>query len=67
MKKIALAFLFTTLVMPFISFAHPGHGGTDGYTIIHYFVEPAHAVVTFGILIVAFGYIMHSRKKANAK
>jgi hypothetical protein len=64
MKKIALAFgLFVMLVTPLISLAHPGHGETDGYTIIHYFVEPMHAVVTFGVLIAAFAYIRYTRKK----
>lgn len=64
MKKIAIALsLFATLVAPLITLAHPGHGETDGYTIIHYFVEPMHAVATFGVLIAAFAYIRYTRKK----
>ncbi|HVZ26150.1 MAG TPA: hypothetical protein VG842_08855 [Sediminibacterium sp.] len=36
--------------VPAIAWAHPGHGVTDGYTIIHYFTEPQHAVFTLGII-----------------
>ena len=37
--------------VPFMSFAHEGHGHTDGFTITHYFVEPQHSVA---VLIGAF-------------
>jgi hypothetical protein len=64
MKKIAFASsILLTVVMPLISLAHPGHGETEGYTIIHYFVEPVHAVVTFGVLIIAIAYIRYSHRK----
>lgn len=62
MKKIVLAILMISLI-PVLTFAHPGHGETDGYTIIHYFTEPVHAVFTYSILLGAFVYIMYSRKK----
>ena len=41
MKKILIA---ASLLVPFISFAHDGHGVTGGFTITHYFVEPQHAI-----------------------
>ncbi len=48
---------------PLISLAHPGHGETDGYTITHYFVEPMHAVVTYGIMIATIAYVQYVRRK----
>jgi len=64
MKKqvIVILSLFTVLCMPLISLAHPGHGETDGYTIIHYFIEPMHAVFTYSILLGAVAYIFYTRK-----
>lgn len=41
MKK--LLFVLVAL-MPFIGAAHPGHGDTGGFTIIHYFTEPVHVL-----------------------
>ncbi len=67
MKKFAFLFVLSfLLVVPFFSWAHPGHGETDGYSIIHYFVEPMHAVVSYSALIVSFLYIRNMRKKARA-
>ena len=66
MKKIA-AFVLVMMVMPFIVLAHPGHGDTDGYTIIHYFTEPVHAITTFTILISSVAYLMYKRKAGENK
>ena len=64
MKKIIVAALgLFVLCTPLISLAHPGHGETDGYTIIHYFTEPMHAVLTYGILFSAIVYIYYSRRQ----
>jgi hypothetical protein len=62
MKKLVFTSL-VTVVAPLIIYAHPGHGNTDGYTIIHYFVEPVHAVITWSVLAAAFLYIRATRKK----
>lgn len=45
--------LVCSLVAPNLAFAHPGHGDHthDGFSIIHYFTEPEHGLVTIGILI----------------
>ncbi|MFN8237312.1 MAG: hypothetical protein U0T77_04010 [Chitinophagales bacterium] len=54
---------------PFSTFAHPGHGETDGYSIIHYMVEPVHVVASFSLIsVVALAYYAISRnKKGNLK
>ena len=60
MKKLA-AFMATLL--PLFTMAHPGHGNTDGYTIIHYFLEPQHAIITLSIIAVVALIILRERKK----
>lgn len=49
MKKITLVSLSAFLV-PFLGFAHEGHGHTHGFTITHYFVEPEHLLLLIGVL-----------------
>lgn len=54
--------------LPLISLAHPGHGETDGFSIIHYFSEPMHAIVTVGAIVVLFaGYRYFRRKSQKSK
>jgi hypothetical protein len=62
-KSIIAALSLFILCTPLISIAHPGHGETDGYTIIHYFTEPMHAVLTYGILLSAAAYIYYNRRQ----
>jgi hypothetical protein len=55
MKKAGLIGSLIAL-LPFVGFAHEGHGHTHGFTITHYFVEPEHlfvlmAVISAGILL----------------
>jgi hypothetical protein len=52
MKKIIAVLSLFTLYLPLFSLAHPGHGDTDGYSIIHYFTEPVHAFVWAASIIV---------------
>ena len=40
------------LLIPIISFAHPGHGSTDGFNLTHYFIEPEHAVFTWTFVLI---------------
>ncbi len=61
MKKIA-AFL-SYFIVPVITFAHPGHGDTDGYTIIHYFKEPMHIGVIASVSLVAILYFRYFKRK----
>lgn len=60
MKKIIAT---VAVLLPLITLAHPGHGETEGYTIIHYFTEPQHALITLGILAAVVVYIARERRK----
>jgi hypothetical protein len=67
MKKltIQLASILTTL-MPLSLLAHPGHDGHDhdgGYTIIHYFTQPSHAVVSLAVVAITVILIRNLRRK----
>ncbi|MEI8097187.1 MAG: hypothetical protein WCG74_00040 [Sediminibacterium sp.] len=63
MKKIIGAL---ALLLPATTWAHPGHGETDGYSIIHYFSEPQHAIITLGVMTIAVIYILRERKRNRA-
>lgn len=67
MKKLAAPIMIITVCIPIFSFAHPGHGETGGYTIIHYFTEPVHAVIAIGVLIAVAAYIRQLRKSKQTK
>ena len=47
-------------------FAHPGHGATDGHSLIHYLSEPLHAAILASVIIIiatsATWMIMRKRK-----
>jgi len=61
-------FISSVSVIPFFALAHPGHGETDGFSIIHYFSEPMHAIVTVGAMVVLFaGYRYFRRKSQKSK
>jgi hypothetical protein len=64
-KLVSVISLFILIVMPFITKAHPGHGdhGDSGYTIIHYFTQPMHAVITLGSIVIVFVVLHFNRKK----
>lgn len=63
MKKLATSL---ALLLPVLIWAHPGHGDTDGYTIIHYFSEPQHAIITLGVLAAVSVYIIRERRKSKS-
>lgn len=66
MKKIATTLCFLLmLILPLITIAHPGHGETGGYTIIHYFTEPMHAIITLGSFVIVFAALRLMRKKQS--
>lgn len=54
-------------VFPLAAMAHPGHGETDGYTIIHYFSEPQHALVTLGAIILTLVFVLAERRKKKSE
>ena len=67
MKMYKLLLTIAVIIsIPLISLAHPGHGETGGYTIIHYFVEPTHAIVTYGILVATIVYVQYLRRKEKS-
>ena len=53
-------------LLPFAAMAHPGHGETDGYTIIHYFTEPQHALVTLGAVILTVLFVLTERRRKKS-
>jgi hypothetical protein len=67
MKKIAIQLASIMAILhPFSLMAHPGHGGHDhdgGYTIIHYFTQPVHAIVSLTILAFTVILIRNLRRK----
>ena len=68
MKKFFITGLVSALI-PFIGFAHEGHGATDGYTITHYFIEPEHAIYTWSFFMASAILISYYRlkKKRSSK
>jgi len=61
-----LLFFHNTKQNQEVLLAHPGHGGHEGgYTIIHYFIEPMHAVVTIGCIVAVIAFVRMSRKKSK--
>lgn len=67
MKKLLnSALVLLMMSLPLTGWAHPGHGESDGFTLIHYFREPLHAVVSLGILATLFVYFIRwSRNKSQ--
>ena len=65
---IAITLMIFIAFMPELLLAHPGHGGHEGgYTIIHYFVEPMHAVVSLGCIVATIAFVAYTRKKTQSK
>lgn len=54
MKRLAYAICLMIAFIPGFVLAHPGHGETEGFSIIHYFIEPMHAVITLSVVAVAY-------------
>lgn len=50
-------------LIPFLSFAHDGHGHTEGFTIIHYMTEAEHLVP----VLVAGGVLYWLYKRMRGK
>jgi hypothetical protein len=64
MKKVLIA---ASLLVPFASFAHDGHGETSGFSITHYFVEPGHAVYTWSFIVAGFAIAKYLRARKVSK
>ena len=57
------------MMLPLATLAHPGHGDTEGFSIIHYFSEPVHAAVSIIVLAVAgvVFFKLYSKKQADKR
>ncbi|HTM92649.1 MAG TPA: hypothetical protein VL095_09530 [Flavisolibacter sp.] len=64
MKKILIA---ASMLIPFISFAHEGHGVTEGFTITHYFIEADHAIYTWSFIAAGLILAKYLRGKRASK
>ena len=63
---ITISLMIFIAFLPEVLLAHPGHGGHEGgYTIIHYFIEPMHAVVTIGCIVAVISFVRMSRNKSK--
>ncbi|HSN60054.1 MAG TPA: hypothetical protein VLR49_03905 [Ferruginibacter sp.] len=67
MKRVITALSILFMVLPFIVWAHPGHGETDGFTITHYFSEPVHAIVSIAIVVALVVFIRHLNRNRQTK
>lgn len=71
--KIQPAIAALSLAFTSAAFAHPGHGVSEGHSVLHYFTEPLHVVVGIAVVVVAIiglGFVfkrMESRKPATQK
>lgn len=52
-----------SITMPVAILAHPGHGETEGFSIIHYFAEPLHAIITVTAIITLYAGMRYFRSK----
>lgn len=64
MKKLLLAF---AALMPFIGMAHPGHGETGGFTIIHYFTEPVHVLAGLAAIAATVAFLIKWTTRNQSK
>jgi uncharacterized BrkB/YihY/UPF0761 family membrane protein len=72
MKKLRTAIftLFVSVSIPILVTAHPEHGGDEGdhgFTIIHYFTQPVHLIITIPVVIFLawYGIKSYRRKTGN--
>lgn len=59
MKRFTVFFLLVALT-PLLTYAHPGHGETEGWSIIHYFIEWPHILITWPLipLVVILSFVL---------
>ena len=63
---ITITMMIFIAFMPELLLAHPGHGGHEGgYTIIHYFIEPVHAIVSIGCIVTTIAFVAYKRKRSQ--
>jgi hypothetical protein len=57
---------FLLLVSPVFTFAHPGHGSSDGNSLLHYFSTPEHAIPAIAIALLVAVVLFRKVKKSMA-
>jgi len=62
--KFSLTALIATL--PFLSFAHEGHGVMTGSSLIHYMLSPMHAI-SVGIAVVILVVFVIRKRQTSTK
>ncbi|HMS99955.1 MAG TPA: hypothetical protein PLQ57_16005 [Saprospiraceae bacterium] len=66
LSKVVLVLIIVSL--PELMLAHPGHGdhSHDGWSIIHYFTQPEHALVSIAIVL-SLAVVVIVMKKSKAR
>jgi len=69
MKKIVqlLNVLLGILLLPIASFAHPGHGEGDGFSITHYLIQPEHIAPSFLVIVAVVYFSLRRKRKSSDK
>jgi hypothetical protein len=68
MKKLNhLLLAVSAFIAPIMASAHPGHGETEGFSIIHYMVETDHAVVLGALALCAGIYYLYAKSKKQTQ
>jgi hypothetical protein len=62
MKKLTLVLAG---LLPFLAYAHEGHGHTEGFTIIHYLVEPVHLITLLAGSLLLYVFSRNLVRKRN--
>ena len=71
MNRINKLMALLPVLIPFSAWAHPGHGDhgdTGDFTIIHYFTEPEHLIITLPVIIliaVMAIYFLHRSRRSD--
>ncbi len=66
--KTGASLLAILLVTAAGAWAHPGHGETNGHSLMHYFTEPAHVIPLIAVIALAVGLflVMYAKRKKRA-
>lgn len=68
MKSLWIALVSSLTAGTMLLYAHPGHGDTHGHSLIHYLMEPMHAMVLAAVVLMIAGsctwYLIRKKNKA---
>ncbi|WP_072363788.1 hypothetical protein [Chitinophaga sancti] len=57
--------ILSIILLPLLASAHPGHGTTEGFTIIHYFTEWNHAMFTWPVILLTVGIVIKAKRRTR--